>query len=106
MFKNKIITITGGTGSFGKKAINTFLKKFNFKELRIISRDEMKQWHLQESLQKKNVKFIIGDVRDKVSLSRVIKGSDYVIHAAATKIVPTAEIKSSRVHKNKYKRSY
>ena len=92
MFSKKIITITGGTGSFGKKMINDLISNYKFKELRIISRDEMKQWHLQEKYKKiKNLKFIIGDVRDKYSIDRAIKGSDYVIHAAATKIVPTAE---------------
>ena len=92
MFNNRVITITGGTGSFGKKFINSLVGKNKFKELRIFSRDEMKQWYLQEKYSKyKNLKFIIGDVRDKFSLDRVIKGSDYVIHAAATKIVPTAE---------------
>lgn len=92
MFKNKIITITGGTGSFGKKAINFFLNKTQIKELRVLSRDEMKQWYLNNRLKNNKVKFIIGDVREKSSLRRAIEGSDYVIHAAATKIVPTAEI--------------
>jgi UDP-N-acetylglucosamine 4,6-dehydratase len=92
MFNNKIITITGGTGSFGKKMVNNLALNYKFKELRIFSRDEMKQWHLKEKYSKlKKLKFIIGDVRDKFSLDRAIKGSDYVIHAAATKIVPTAE---------------
>ena len=93
MFNNKIIAITGGTGSFGKKIINSIISKYKFKELRIISRDEMKQWFLQEKY-KSNIKlkFIIGDVRDKLSLDRAINGSDYVVHAAATKIVPTAEL--------------
>lgn len=72
--------------------INDLISNYKFKELRIISRDEMKQWHLQEKHKKiKDLKFIIGDVRDKYSIDRAIKGSDYVIHAAATKIVPTAE---------------
>lgn len=93
MFNNKIITLTGGTGSFGKKFIPYLLSNYNIKELRVLSRDEMKQWHLQEKYKKnKNLKFIIGDVRDKISLDRSIKGSDFVVHAAATKIVPTAEI--------------
>ena len=93
MFNNKIITITGGTGSFGKKIIKRIISKYKFKELRIISRDEMKQWFLQEKYHNNNkLKFIIGDVRDKLSLHRAIKGSDYVVHAAATKIVPTAEL--------------
>lgn len=92
MFNKKTITITGGTGSFGKKMISNLISNYKFKELRIVSRDEMKQWHLQEKYIKfKNLKFIIGDVRDQYSIDRAIKGSDYVIHAAATKIVPTAE---------------
>tara|TARA_B100000963_G_C22638315_1_gene678875 strand:+ start:5442 stop:6458 length:1017 start_codon:yes stop_codon:yes gene_type:complete len=92
IFKNKIITVTGGTGSFGKKILSLLSKNKDFKELRILSRDEMKQWHLQEKYKKiKKIKFIIGDVRDYSSILRAIKSSDIVIHAAATKIVPTAE---------------
>tara|TARA_B100000035_G_scaffold282750_1_gene264516 strand:+ start:808 stop:1824 length:1017 start_codon:yes stop_codon:yes gene_type:complete len=92
IFKNKIITVTGGTGSFGKKILSLLSKNKNFKELRILSRDEMKQWYLQEKYKKiKKIKFIIGDVRDYSSIQRAIKNSDIVIHAAATKIVPTAE---------------
>ncbi len=91
MFKNKIIVITGGTGSFGNVAIPLFLK-LKFKEIRIISRDEMKQWNMSLIYQKyKNIKFFIGDIRDVSSLDRVFKNADYVVHAAATKIVPTAE---------------
>ncbi len=91
MFNNKIIAITGGTGSFGRACIPKILKK-NPKEIRIFSRDEMKQWEMV-NLYKKNskVKFFIGDVRDLNSLNNVFSGADYVIHAAATKIVPTAE---------------
>ncbi len=91
MFKNKIIAITGGTGSFGKACIPKILKK-DPKEIRVFSRDEMKQWEMV-SLYKKNnrVNFFIGDVRDINSLNNVFSGVDYVIHAAATKIVPTAE---------------
>ena len=63
IFKNKIITVTGGTGSFGKKILSLLSKNKGFKELRILSRDEMKQWHLQEKYKKiKKIKFIIGDV--------------------------------------------
>ena len=96
MFKNKIITITGGTGSFGKKMTGLLLGKHNPKEIRIFSRDEMKQWHLQNKYKnEKKIKFIIGDVKDIESLDRAIKGSDYVIHAAATKIVPIAELNAA-----------
>ena len=91
MFRNKIIAITGGTGSFGKACIPKILKK-NPKEIRIFSRDEMKQWEMVNLYKNNNkVKFFIGDVRDINSLNNVFSGVDYVIHAAATKIVPTAE---------------
>lgn len=91
MFKNKIIAITGGTGSFGKACIPKILKK-NPKEIRIFSRDEMKQWEMVNLYKNNNkIKFFIGDVRDISSLNNVFSGVDYVIHAAATKIVPTAE---------------
>jgi len=91
MFKNKIIVITGGTGSFGNAAIPHFLK-LKFKEIRVVSRDEMKQWNMRLKYQKnKNLKFFIGDIRDVSSLDQVFKNADYIVHAAATKIVPTAE---------------
>ena len=92
MFDNSSILITGGTGSFGKKFVRMTLEKFNPKALIIFSRDEMKQWDMAEKYSNdKRVKFIIGDVRDKERLSRSLDGVDYVVHAAATKIVPTAE---------------
>ena len=92
MFKNKVILITGGTGSFGKKFVKMTLAKYNPKALIIFSRDEMKQWDMAEEYREdERVKFIIGDVRDKERLSRSLDGVDYVVHAAATKIVPTAE---------------
>ena len=92
MFNNSKILITGGTGSFGKKFIEMSLKKFNLKELVIYSRDEMKQWDLQQAyIDNKKIKFIIGDVRDSKRLNESMKGINYVVHAAATKIVPTAE---------------
>ena len=92
MLKNSSILITGGTGSFGSFFIPMTLKKFKPKRLIIYSRDEMKQWDLsQKYLDDPRVEFIIGDVRDKDRLSRALDGVDYVVHAAATKIVPTAE---------------
>lgn len=92
MFENKVILITGGTGSFGKKFVKMTLAKYNPKALIIFSRDEMKQWDMAEEYREdERVKFIIGDVRDKERLSRSLDGVDYVVHAAATKIVPTAE---------------
>ena len=88
----KKILITGGTGSFGENFLNYFSNKKNF-EVTIYSRDEMKQWYLKNGLFKdsKNFKYILGDIRDKERLDYALKGIDYIIHAAALKIVTTAE---------------
>lgn len=92
MLKNSSILITGGTGSFGNTFIPMTLEKYNPKRLVIYSRDEMKQWEMALKFEgDKRVSFIIGDVRDKDRLARALDGIDYVVHAAATKIVPTAE---------------
>ena len=92
MLKNSSILITGGTGSFGHSFIPMTLKKFNPKQIVIYSRDEMKQWLMAQKFENDGrVKFVIGDVRDKEHLSRTLNGIDYVVHAAATKIVPIAE---------------
>ena len=92
MFEDKTILITGGTGSFGKTFARMTLNQFKPKKLIIFSRDEMKQWEMAKEYQGNDlVRFFIGDVRDKNRLDRALDGVDYVIHAAATKIVPTAE---------------
>ena len=92
MLTNKIILITGGTGSFGHTFIPMTLAKYNPKKIIIYSRDEMKQWEMAKLFEgDERVRFFIGDVRDKERLYRALKGVDYVVHAAATKIVPTAE---------------
>ena len=92
MLKNSSILITGGTGSFGHTFVPMTLEKYNPRRLVIFSRDEMKQWEMAKLYQKdKRVRFFIGDVRDKDRLSRALTGIEYVVHAAATKIVPTAE---------------
>jgi len=92
MLKNSSILITGGTGSFGNAFVPMTLAKYNPKRLVIFSRDEMKQWEMAQKYQNDSrVVFVIGDVRDKDRLSRALDGIDYVVHAAATKIVPTAE---------------
>jgi UDP-N-acetylglucosamine 4,6-dehydratase len=92
MLQNKTIFITGGTGSFGNTFVPMTLEKYNPKKIIIFSRDEMKQWDMAKKFQgDKRVRFFIGDVRDKDRLYRALDGVDYVVHAAATKIVPTAE---------------
>ena len=92
MLKNSSILITGGTGSFGHTFIPMTLKKYNPRRLVIFSRDEMKQWEMAKLFKDDDrVRFLIGDVRDKDRLYRALDGIDYVVHAAATKIVPTAE---------------
>ena len=90
--KNKTILVTGGTGSFGHAFVEQTLKKFDPKKIIIFSRDEIKQWDMAKKYEgDKRVRFFIGDVRDKERLKRATTGVDVVIHAAATKIVPTAE---------------
>jgi UDP-N-acetylglucosamine 4,6-dehydratase (inverting) len=92
MLKNSTILITGGTGSFGNTFVPMTLAKYNPKKIIIFSRDEMKQWDMAKKFQGDDrVRFFIGDVRDKERLYRALDGVDYVVHAAATKIVPTAE---------------
>lgn len=92
MLSNSTILITGGTGSFGNTFVPMTLSKYNPKKVIIFSRDEMKQWEMSKKFQGDDrVRFFIGDVRDKERLYRALDGVDYVVHAAATKIVPTAE---------------
>jgi len=90
MFKNKILLITGGTGSFGNAVLNRFVNS-DLKEIRIFSRDEKKQDDMRKKLNNPKVKFYIGDVRNKSSVNHVMKGVDYVFHAAALKQVPSCE---------------
>src|SRR5690554_2457516 len=92
MLSNSTILITGGTGSFGNTFVPMTLAKYNTKKVIIFSRDEMKQWDMAKKFEGDNrIRFFIGDVRDKERLYRALDGVDYVVHAAATKIVPTAE---------------
>lgn len=92
MLENSTILVTGGTGSFGNAFLPMTLEKFKPKKVIIFSRDEMKQWEMAKLFGKDSrVRFFIGDVRDRDRLFRALDGVDYVIHAAATKIVPTAE---------------
>ena len=91
IFKNKILLITGGTGSFGNAVLNRFLLTDHFKEIRIFSRDEKKQDDMRNQLKNDKLKFYIGDVRDYNSIERAMRGVDYVFHAAALKQVPSYE---------------
>ena len=96
MFKKKSILITGGTGSFGKAFISDILKKKLFRRIIVFSRDELKQFEMKQSAmfnenKNKNLRYFIGDVRDKNRLMRAFENVDYVVHAAALKQVPTSE---------------
>ncbi|QWD46257.1 UDP-N-acetylglucosamine 4,6-dehydratase (inverting) [Polynucleobacter paneuropaeus] len=92
MLNNSTILITGGTGSFGHAFVKETLSKYNPKKIIIYSRDEMKQWNMAHLYKNESrIRFFIGDVRDRDRLYRALDDVDYVVHAAATKIVPTAE---------------
>ena len=91
MIDNKIILITGGTGSFGQECTRYLLQNFSPKKLIIFSRDELKQYEMQKKFKNKNLRFFIGDIRDKSRLVSALREVDYVIHAAALKHVPAAE---------------
>jgi UDP-N-acetylglucosamine 4,6-dehydratase/5-epimerase len=92
MLADKTILITGGTGSFGHTFVPMTLKRYNPRKIIIYSRDEMKQWEMAKLFQgDERVRFFIGDVRDRERLYRALDRVDFVVHAAATKIVPTAE---------------
>ena len=92
MFDNASILVTGGTGSFGNAFVPMTLAKHNPKKIIVTSRDEMKQWEMAKRFQgESRLRFFIGDVRDPDRLYRAFDGVDFVVHAAATKIVPTTE---------------
>ncbi|MFV0420836.1 UDP-N-acetylglucosamine 4,6-dehydratase (inverting) [Oleidesulfovibrio sp.] len=94
MFTDKTILITGGTGSFGQQCIRMLFERWAPKKVIVFSRDEMKQWDMQQAFPKEQfpaLRFFVGDVRDKERLYRAMRGVDILIHAAALKIVPTAE---------------
>lgn len=92
MLAGSTILVTGGTGSFGSRFIPMTLEKYNPRRIIVYSRDEMKQWDMAKGYtDDPRIRFFIGDVRDRDRLYRALDGVDYVVHAAATKIVPTAE---------------
>lgn len=100
LFNNSTILITGGTGSFGKKLTKIVLDEYDPKKVIIYSRDEMKQFEMQQNYETtKNIRFFIGDVRDKERLSLAMAGVDYIVHAAALKIVPSMEYNPSEAIK-------
>lgn len=91
MFNNKSILITGGTGSFGKQFTESILERYDPKKVIIFSRDELKQFEMEQIYNQECMRYFIGDVRDRDRLMMAMKGVDYVIHAAALKQVPAAE---------------
>jgi UDP-N-acetylglucosamine 4,6-dehydratase/5-epimerase len=91
IFDNKVILITGGTGSFGKLYVKTLLARYKPRKIIIFSRDELKQFEMQQVYNDPCMRYFIGDVRDGHRLRRAMRGVDYVIHAAALKQVPAAE---------------
>lgn len=91
MVNGKSILITGGTGSFGKKCVENILSRFRARRIVVFSRDELKQFEMQQQFDCPELRYFIGDVRDMPRLSQAMRGIDYVIHAAALKQVPAAE---------------
>lgn len=91
MFNNKSVLITGGTGSFGRKFVDILLKKYKPQKIIIYSRDELKQFEMQQKFNQDCMRYFIGDVRDEARLERAMYKVDYVVHAAALKQVPAAE---------------
>jgi UDP-N-acetylglucosamine 4,6-dehydratase len=91
MFTNKSILITGGTGSFGKKCIEAILQRYKPKRLIVFSRDELKQFEMQQDFNDKAMRYFLGDVRDPERMKQATRGVDIIIHAAALKQVPAAE---------------
>ena len=95
MFNSKVILITGGTGSFGKAFINYLFKNYKPKKVIVFSRDELKQYEIHNNLinkgvSVKNIRFFLGEVRDRSRLNLAFKDVDYVVHAAALKQIPAA----------------
>lgn len=91
MFDSKSVLITGGTGSFGKKYVKTLLERYKPRRLVVYSRDELKQYEMQQTFNAPCMRYFIGDVRDRARLTQAMNGVDFVIHAAALKQVPAAE---------------
>ena len=95
MFDGKNIFITGGTGSFGHKYTQTLLERYKPNKIIIYSRDELKQYEMQQKFNARCMRYFIGDVRDADRLKQAMRGIDYVVHAAALKHVPAAKVEQS-----------
>jgi UDP-N-acetylglucosamine 4,6-dehydratase/5-epimerase len=91
MFNNKVILVTGGTGSFGRVFIRDILQRYKPRKVIVLSRDELKQYEMAQNFPLDSVRFLIGDVRDERRLAQAFQGVDFVVHAAALKHVPIAE---------------
>lgn len=91
MFDGKTVLITGGTGTFGRCCVRTLLERAQVKRLIVFSRDELKQYEMQQIFNAPQMRYFLGDIRDRDRLSQAMRGVDYVIHAAALKQVPAAE---------------
>jgi UDP-N-acetylglucosamine 4,6-dehydratase len=91
VFNDKSVLITGGTGSFGHEFVRTLLKDYKPARIIVFSRDELKQFEMQQQFPQGSMRYFLGDVRDQVRLSQAMRGVDYVVHAAALKQVPAAE---------------
>ena len=91
VFSGASVLITGGTGSFGHKYVKTLLSNYSPKRIIVYSRDELKQYEMQQELNHPNLRFFLGDIRDRDRLYRAFTDVDIVIHAAALKQVPAAE---------------
>src|SRR5438874_5429529 len=91
MFNDKSILVTGGTGSFGRQVVRTLLYNYTPRRLIVYSRDELKQFEMQQDFPQDCMRFFLGDVRDRDRLVQALNGVEYVIHAAALKQVPAAE---------------
>lgn len=91
LFDGKVVLITGGTGSFGKQVVKAMVSRYHLKKLIVFSRDELKQFEMEQHFNTPEMRYFIGDVRDQTRLIEAMRGVDYVIHAAALKQVPAAE---------------
>ena len=95
MFDDKSILVTGGTGSFGRRFIATVLARHRPKRVVVFSRDELKQFEMQQEIHAPCMRYFLGDVRDRERLTQAMRGIDFVVHAAALKQVPAAEYNPS-----------